>query len=31
VQNHRFNICQKLGLKGHNRLLQFALENRDRL
>ena len=28
VQNHRFNICQKLGFKGHNKLLQFALEHR---
>jgi len=29
VQNHRFNICRKLGLKGHNRLLQFAIENKS--
>ena len=28
VQNHRFNICQKLGLKGHNKLLQFAIEHK---
>ena len=28
VQNHRNNICQKLGLKGHHKLLQFALENK---
>lgn len=31
VQNHRFNICQKLGFKGHNKLLQFALEHKDEL
>jgi len=31
VQNHRFNICQKLGFKGHNKLLQFALEHKDDL
>ena len=29
VQNHRNNICGKLGLKGPNRLLQFALENKS--
>jgi len=28
VQNHRTNICEKLGLKGYNKLLQFALENK---
>ena len=28
VQNHRNNICNKLGLKGYNKLLQFALQNR---
>lgn len=28
VQNHRNNICQKLDLKGHHKLLQFALENK---
>ena len=28
VQNHRANICRKLGFRGHNRLLQFALEHR---
>jgi len=28
VQNHRNNICNKFGLKGHNKLLQFALENK---
>jgi DNA-binding NarL/FixJ family response regulator len=30
VENHRARICQKLGIKGHNKLLQFALENRGR-
>lgn len=28
VQNHRINIARKLGLKGHHKLLQFALENK---
>jgi DNA-binding NarL/FixJ family response regulator len=28
VENHRMHICQKLGIKGHNKLLQFALENK---
>jgi DNA-binding NarL/FixJ family response regulator len=28
VQNHRNNICNKFGLKGYNKLLQFALENK---
>jgi DNA-binding NarL/FixJ family response regulator len=31
VESHRANICDKLGLTGSNRLLQFALENRDAL
>ena len=31
VQNHRANICSKLKLEGHNKLLQFALEHRDLL
>jgi DNA-binding NarL/FixJ family response regulator len=31
VQNHRANICAKLGLKGHNKLLQFALEHKAEL
>jgi DNA-binding NarL/FixJ family response regulator len=31
VENHRTHICQKLGIKGHNRLLQFALENKSGL
>ena len=31
VQNHRTNICNKLDLKGHHKLLQFALENKSLL
>jgi DNA-binding NarL/FixJ family response regulator len=31
VESHRANICEKLHLNGSNRLLQFALENRDAL
>ena len=31
VENHRNNVCQKLGLHGHNALLRFALQNRSRL
>lgn len=31
VETHRANICEKLQLVGANRLLQFALENRDAL
>jgi DNA-binding CsgD family transcriptional regulator len=31
VQNHRSHICEKLGLEGHNKLLQFALEHRSLL
>ena len=27
VENHRTHICHKLGIKGHNALLQFAMEN----
>jgi DNA-binding NarL/FixJ family response regulator len=26
VENHRTHICHKLGIKGHNALLQFAME-----
>jgi DNA-binding NarL/FixJ family response regulator len=29
VESHRAKICSKLGLKGSNSLLQFALENRE--
>ena len=28
VQNHRYKICQKLNLSGHNQLFKFALENK---
>jgi DNA-binding NarL/FixJ family response regulator len=31
VENHRTHICQKLAIKGHNKLLQFALENKASL
>jgi DNA-binding NarL/FixJ family response regulator len=31
VENHRANICTKLGLSGTNALLRFALENRASL
>ena len=31
VDSHRAHICEKLGLTGSNRLLQFALEYRDAL
>lgn len=31
IQNHRNNITHKLGLTGHNKLLQFALENKKHL
>lgn len=31
VQNHRSRICDKLGIHGHNKLLQFALENKSYL
>jgi DNA-binding CsgD family transcriptional regulator len=29
VENHRMHICAKLGIKGHNALLQFALEHKS--
>jgi DNA-binding NarL/FixJ family response regulator len=29
VQNHRNNICNKLNLKGYNKLLQFAIYNKN--
>jgi DNA-binding NarL/FixJ family response regulator len=28
VQNHRTNMCAKLNLKGYNKLLQFAIQNK---
>ena len=31
VQNHRNNICSKLNLKGYNKLLQFAIYNKNSL
>jgi DNA-binding NarL/FixJ family response regulator len=31
IENHRANICQKLGLHGNNALLKFALENKSEL
>lgn len=31
VESHRAHICEKLGLSGSNKLLHFALENRDSL
>ena len=31
VQNHRHNICQKLGLRGSNRLLEVAIALRPLL
>jgi DNA-binding NarL/FixJ family response regulator len=29
VENHRVNIAQKLGLRGHNAVLKFALEHKS--
>ena len=29
VENHRTNICQKLGLQGHNALFKFALQHKS--
>jgi len=29
VENHRTHICHKLGIHGHHKLLQFALENKE--
>lgn len=31
VQNHRAHVCEKLGLTGTHRLLQLALQNKDRI
>jgi DNA-binding NarL/FixJ family response regulator len=31
VDSHRAHICEKIGLSGSNRLLQFAIEHRDAL
>lgn len=29
VQNHRAHICEKLGFKGRNKLIEFAIENKS--
>ncbi len=31
VENHRANVCQKLGLRGHHALLRYAVEHKDAL
>jgi len=31
VENHRTHICTKLGINGHNQLLQFAMDNKSAL
>jgi DNA-binding NarL/FixJ family response regulator len=31
VENHRTNICRKLGIEGANALLRFALQNKSGL
>ena len=31
IENHRTNICRKLGLEGANALLRFALQNKHKL
>lgn len=31
VQNHRYNITQKLNLRGPNSLLEYAIQNRDKI
>ncbi|MCH8495090.1 MAG: response regulator transcription factor [Balneolales bacterium] len=31
IENHRYNICSKLGLKGVNALTRFVLENKQTL
>jgi DNA-binding NarL/FixJ family response regulator len=31
VENHRTNICQKLGLRGHNALFMFAISHKSEL
>ena len=31
VENHRTNICQKLGLQGHSALLKFALQHKGEI
>lgn len=29
IENHRTNICQKIGISGANNLLLYAIENRE--
>jgi len=31
VENHRTNICQKLGLRGHNALLKYAIQHKSEI
>jgi DNA-binding NarL/FixJ family response regulator len=31
VENHRANICQKLGLRGHNALLKYVIQHKSEL
>ncbi|MBS1793743.1 MAG: response regulator transcription factor [Acidobacteria bacterium] len=31
VENHRYNICQKLGISGSNALVKFALRNQNEI
>jgi DNA-binding NarL/FixJ family response regulator len=31
VENHRANICRKLGLQGHNALIRFTLQNKSKI
>jgi DNA-binding CsgD family transcriptional regulator len=31
VENHRTNICNKLGIHGSNALIKFALEHKSEL
>lgn len=31
VQNHRANICRRLGIRGYNKLLEYALSHRSQL
>lgn len=31
VENHRYSICQKLGMHGNNALVRFALEHRSEI
>jgi DNA-binding NarL/FixJ family response regulator len=31
IENHRTNICQKLGLRGHNALLKYAIQHKSEI